>query len=379
MTRLNNKEREISHGTSRRERCTHHRVDSQPLTLAKTAFHLFLILLNLTLRRASARLKGNPDTSFVEGKLWTDELPSFSNRKPGGGSSGVRVSGGRVTVGIDDGGESRIVVSFTFSPKDIGAVVIRMTICLMLFLLVLVPCDLTSPDFLPNSVQALSSDGSGGGWFSSIAVRAAQFLFDVTLLLVELGKGTDVSVVFGGESPEVGGGVCEVVGMEGTFSLPADDERTILGILALREFAKEGRFRRPSSPFRLAPGSRSSPELFTKLGSILLVTPLPAEWESVVALATLLIEPALLIFAKLSFLLTGMTTASPPSPKRENLGIGSVTDIQFSLGSREIEGGRGWLDKAEAESRAPAVIGRAGKGGNGDVGEMARSSLVPRR
>lgn len=55
----------------------------------------------------------------------------------------------------------------------------------------------------------------------------------------------------------------------------------------------------------------------------------------------LLIEPALFILAKLSFFLTGMMTDSLLSPKRENLGMGSVTDIQFSPGSREIEGGKG--------------------------------------
>lgn len=61
----------------------------------------------------------------------------------------------------------------------------------------------------------------------------------------------------------------------------------------------------------------------------------------VTELLELLIEVELFIFPKLSFFLTGRTTASPPSPKRENFGIGSVTDIQFSLGSRETEGVRG--------------------------------------
>ena len=96
------------------------------------------------------------------------------------------------------------------------------------------------------------------------------------------------------------------------------------------------------------------------------------------ALAVLLIDPALLTFARLSFFLTGITTASPPSPKRENLGVGSVADIQFSLGSREIEGGRGWLDKPEADGRRPSGIGWFGKGGNRKADELARSSLVPR-
>lgn len=86
-------------------------------------------------------------------------------------------------------------------------------------------------------------------------------------------------------------------------------------------------------------------------------------------LLALLIEPALFIFAKLSLLLTGITTASPPSPNRENLGVGSVTDIQFSLGSRETEGGRSWLDKPEVDRRTPRGIGWLGKGGNG--GEVA--------
>jgi len=136
-------------------------LSAQRLTVAKTAFHLFLMLLNLVLLRAS------PDVSFVEGRLGTDALPSFSNRVPGGGSSGIRDSGDRVT-GI--GGGSRIVFSFTFSPADVGVVVIRMTICLMLFRLVLVFRDLTLPGFPPNSAS-VSSDEGGDGGFSSIAVR----------------------------------------------------------------------------------------------------------------------------------------------------------------------------------------------------------------
>ena len=100
------------------------------------------------------------------------------------------------------------------------------------------------------------------------------FLFDVVLLLVELGKVTvedGVFAVFGAESVEVGGDACEVVegGRGGTLSLPVDDERVILGILDLSELAKEGRFRRPSFCFRSAPASAISESL-----PILVVTPL---------------------------------------------------------------------------------------------------------
>jgi len=35
---------------------------------------------------------------------------------------------------------------------------------------------------------------------------------------------------------------------------------------------------------------------------------------------------------------TGIITPSPAKPSLENLGVGSVFDIQFSLGSREVEG-----------------------------------------
>lgn len=132
-------------------------------------------------------------------------------------------------------------------------------------------------------------------------------------------------------------------GRGGTFSVSADDKTVILEILFLREPAKEGRFRRPSS-FRLGSVMVTSECLFG-LGSVLVVRPpsrlVPVDWEMVAVLLVLLIELELFILAKFSFFLTGMTTPSPPSPKRENFGIGSVTDIQFSLGSREIDGGRG--------------------------------------
>ena len=65
-----------------------------------------------------------------------------------------------------------------------------------------------------------------------------------------------------------------------------------------------------------------------------------ADREIVAGFLVLLIDPELLTLAKLSFFLTGITIPLPPSPNRENLGIGSVTDIQFSLGSRDMEGGR---------------------------------------
>lgn len=67
----------------------------------------------------------------MEGKLGTDELANGLNRLRGGGSSGMNVSGEGTTTGVD--GESWIVVTFNFSPGDIGAVVIRMTNCLMVF------------------------------------------------------------------------------------------------------------------------------------------------------------------------------------------------------------------------------------------------------
>lgn len=179
------------------------------------------------------------------------------------------------------------------------------------------------------------------------------------LLLVELreatvgGRGTDVFRVPG----PTGGRVCEFeTGVEvkpnllmmgrggGMFSLSADNGTLILGVFALRGLAKEGLRKRPSFPFRLGLSLaifESLLESIPELDSDFLVSPLsrlaPADWEIV---AVLLIDPAL-FFAKPAFFLTGMTIPSPPSPKRENLGVGSVRDIQFSLGSRETEGGCG--------------------------------------
>lgn len=67
----------------------------------------------------------------MEDKLRTDELGRFSNRAPEGGSSGIRVSGGNTS---DMGDGSWIVVDFTFSSlAGMGAVVIRIKICLMAF------------------------------------------------------------------------------------------------------------------------------------------------------------------------------------------------------------------------------------------------------
>ena len=68
----------------------------------------------------------------------------------------------------------------------------------------------------------------------------------------------------------------------------------------------------------------------------------------------LLMELALFIFARLSFFVIGMTTAS--RPKRENLGTVSVMDIQFSLGSRETEGGRGWSSEPAVDGRRPGCM-----------------------
>jgi hypothetical protein len=73
------------------------------------------------------------------------------NRLRGGGSSDMGVSEGRTTMGVD--GESWIAVSFSFPLVDIGAVVIRMTICLIFFRLDFwVSCGLTSFVLLPNPV-----------------------------------------------------------------------------------------------------------------------------------------------------------------------------------------------------------------------------------
>lgn len=98
----------------------------------------------------------------MEGKLGTDELANFLNRASGGGSSDVSVSGDRTITGA--GRESWIVVNFNFPPADMGAVVIRMTIPLIPFRLVLVPCmscGFMSPPPLTNSMR-LSLDKGGG-------------------------------------------------------------------------------------------------------------------------------------------------------------------------------------------------------------------------
>lgn len=128
-------------------------------------------------------------------------------------------------------------------------------------------------------------------------------------------------------------------GIGGTFSLTADELALNLGIFNLSEPAKERRLRVRSS-FGLASVIVTFCELFeSEVGlDSDRVAPSLSRLEIV---AVLLIEVELFIFAKLSFFFIGNTTPSPPSPNRENLGVGSVTDIQFSVGSREMEGGRG--------------------------------------
>lgn len=86
-------------------------------------------------------------------------------------------------------------------------------------------------------------------------------------------------------------------------------------------------------------------ESLSRLGPARVVVP-PSRFahvdcEVVAVLLVALIELELFILAKLSFFFIGKTTPSPLSPRRENLGIGSVIDIQFSVGSGDIEGGRG--------------------------------------
>jgi hypothetical protein len=130
-------------------------------------------------------------------------------------------------------------------------------------------------------------------------------------------------------------------GRGGTFSSLADDGRLIFGVLGLREPAGEDRFRRPSfiGLGSAAVGSGRLPGVNSVRVEVPLSRLVPADREVVAAF--LLIDPELFTLAELSFFLTGITTASPPSPNRENLGTGSVMDIQFSLGSRDIEGGHG--------------------------------------
>ena len=62
----------------------------------------------------------------------------------------------------------------------------------------------------------------------------------------------------------------------------------------------------------------------------------------------LVIEPALFGLGKMT---------PSPSPIRENLGVISVKDTQFSVGSCEIEGECGWLDKPEIDGRTTGGIG----------------------
>jgi len=133
------------------------------------------------------------------------------------------------------------------------------------------------------------------------------------------------------------------------FWPPADDESLMLSILVL---CKKSRFRRP--PLSCGFHSKSS-SLGSTLGlySALVVIQLsriaPAERESVVVLFVLLIEPSLFF--------TGKTTSPPPSPKRENLGVGSVAGFQSSVGSHEMEEGRGRLDESKVERGTPRGIG----------------------
>jgi len=167
------------------------------------------------------------------------------------------------------------------------------------------------------------------------------------------GGDTDVFGVFGVESlgvdkevlMEVNGrpDLLTVGGRGNANSVPSDDEE--METLAMSEPAKElVRCRRPPSS-RLGLVStafKSFLESIPGLGWVLLVLPLSRFASAGIET----FEPALCTLATLSLFLTGMTTPLPPSPKRENLGVGSVMDIQFSVGSREIEGG---LDEAEVD------------------------------
>lgn len=113
----------------------------------------------------------------MEGKLGTEELAGPLNHLVGGGSRGVRVSGGRTTTGPD----LWIVPNFSFSPACSGAVVIRMTICLMLFRLSL--DSLVIRGFLSSSFTPTSRSFGKGEGSSSIAARSLSLLIDVVLLL----------------------------------------------------------------------------------------------------------------------------------------------------------------------------------------------------
>jgi len=208
--------------------------------------------------------------------------------------------------------------------------------------------------------------------------------------------GTDVLWIFGTGSFGMGGNTWEVVteikagsglmvgGRGGTFSISVDDETLDPGTLALSELTKDRlRMRRPSLSFRLASALavfESFLQSILVLGLVLPIAQLShlgrGGWEGVVVLLVPLREPALFILVKLPFL-TGMMTPSPPSPKRENLGVESVTDIQFSPGSREVEGGRGWSGKPELNGRTSRGIGWSSEGGNED--EVVGLSLVSHR
>jgi len=52
------------------------------------------------------------------------------------------------------------------------------------------------------------------------------------------------------------------------------------------------------------------------------------------------IEPGREMVLRCDFADTGITTPSPPRPKRENLGVGSVLVTQFVPGSRDVDGRR---------------------------------------
>ena len=210
-----------------------------------------------------------------------------------------------------------------------------------------------------------------GSWLSPIAARTLS-LPNEALLLLKSGEakmdGGDTNGIrgFGAKSSDAKKEVRELVtglegadllaaeGMGGMFSPPADDKSLILRILVL---SKKSRFRRP--PLSCGFHSKSSSALGSAFGSTLglysalvviqLSRIAPAERESVVVLFVLLIEPSLFF--------TGKTTSPPPSPKRENLGAGSVTGFQSSVGSHEMEEGRGRLDESEVERGTPRGIG----------------------
>ena len=151
------------------------------------------------------------------------------------------------------------------------------------------------------------------------------------------------------------------------FSVSGADDRTLE--------AEEGLFRRPlafksaSAMMTFGWSFGSIPGVLSARVEVSLSRLISVDRKIVAGFLELLMELEL-------FFLTGMTTLSPPSPKRENLGTGSVVDIQFSLGSRDVEGGPGWFAEPGVERGTPRGIDWLGKGRNADG--IVGSSLTPR-